>query len=205
MPYETVNAFILTREPSGESMQRLRLFTERLGILTVYRRQSRRQAGAPVAPDLFDRLEAVIETRNEGRTWFLKEYLISRRFPGIGRTYRSLEYASRFASVLMKNPLHADAAAELFIALENALAAWETAAHPEVVYLKALYLYARDEGFAVREDWFRTLPPSRHAAADTLIHRPLAGVSPEALPHAVPLIENLEAWLQTHHDLRLPP
>ena len=202
MPYETINAFILTREPSGESMQRLRLFTERLGILTVYRRESRRKTGANIPPDLFDRLEAVIETRNEARTWFLKEYLITRRFPGIGRTYRALEYASRFASVLMKNPLHADAAADLFIALENALAAWENASSPEVVYLKALYLYARNEGFAVREDWLRHLPPSRSATADTLIHRPLADQPHDALPHAVPLIENLESWLQTRHDLR---
>ncbi len=204
MPFETTNAFVLTREPSGESMQRLRIFAERLGILTVFRRESRRKAGTAIPPDLFDRMEAVIETRNEGRTWFLKEWLITRHFPGLGRSYRTLEYASRFAAVLMKNPLHADAAADLFIALGHALDAWEKTPHPEVVYLKALYLYARDEGFAVREDWFRTLPTSRRAAADSLIHHPLADLPEAPLRHAAPLIENLETWLQTHHDLHFP-
>lgn len=203
VPYRSTNAFVLSREPSGESMLRLQLFAETLGVLPAYRRISRsRTAAASPPPDLFDRIDAVLETRNEGRTWFLKEYTVTRRFAGLGQNYRRLEYASRLASILLKNPIHGDAAAALFADFETALCAWEEDAPPETVFLKALYVYARDEGFPVREDWRRGLPSARRDAADALIHRPLRDQPESALPHAVPLIESLQNWLRDHHDLR---
>lgn len=203
MPFHHTSAFVLNRQPSGESMLQLQLFAEDLGNVAAYCRLSRSKAaaGAP-PPDLFDRIDTVLETRNEGRTWFLKESAATRRFAGLGRSYRRLEYASRFAAILLRNPLNDDVVPSLFRDLENALTAWEQGGHPETVFLKALYLYARDEGFPAREDWWARLPAARRAAADTLIHTPLRDHPESAVMQAAPLIASLQAWLRDHHDLR---
>ncbi len=203
VPYQSVNAFVLARESSGESMLRLHLFTRESGPLVAYRRRRpSRTAGATVTPDLFDRIEAVLETRNEGRTWFVKEDTVSRRFPGIGRAYETLDYTSRFARLVSRNPCPEEAAPRLFRDVETAFSAWEAGGPPALVFLKALYLYARDEGFPVRQDWLQGLPAARRASATALIRQPLAELPGAARGQAETLADSLQAWLRDHHELR---
>ncbi len=181
----------------------LRLLTGEGGTLRAWLRFSRRQAGAQPLPDLFDRLDAVLETRNEGRTWFLREYAVARRHPGIGAGYRILRFASRFASLLLNNPLHAEAGHPLFERFGKALEAWESGAPPEIVYFKLLYLHARDEGFPVREDWWQTLPASQRAEAERRLRRPLKDQTSNGADNDTDtLIRSLENWLQGTQEIR---
>ncbi len=182
-------------------MMHLRLFAHEMGPIHAWLRVSRGKQGAPALPDLFDRLDAVMETRNEGRTWFLREYVVARRFSGIGNSYRSLRCASRFAALMLKNPIHEEAWSRLFESLEKGFESWEAGAAPEVVYFKMLYLFARDEGFPVREDWWRRLPSRQRAEADQRLHLPLSE-QPGSDTAPEKLIENLERWLQGHHEIR---
>ncbi len=181
----------------------LRLFSEGRGLLQVYRRIHTKRPSVSTLPDLFDKLDAVLETRNEGRTWFLKEYSVVRRFSGIGNNYRCLEYASRLASIILKNPLHHDEGSPLFEILEHALDAWDKGLHPGIVYLKTLYLHARNEGFPVREDWLKHLPLRRRDKAVAIIHLPLVRQAVTDAADAEKLIQSLERWLQGYHDLHL--
>lgn len=203
MPFHHTSAFVLTREPSGESMLHLRLFSAGIGLIHAWLRVSRKRTPATPAPDLFDRLDVVLETKNEGRTWFVKEHVVTRRYTGIGRNYASLRYASRFAALILKNPLHHDAWLPLFESLDHALEAWEHDRHPEIVYFKTLYLYAKGEGFPVREDWWARLPRARQSETELRLHRPLAEQSaPDATGNTKKLIESLESWLQYDHEIR---
>ena len=182
-------------------MLRLRLFTADAGPLVAWLRVRRRNASP--FPDLFDRIDAVLETRNEGRTWFVSEYAITRRFTGIGNGYQTLLYASRFTALILKNPLHNDAWLPLFERLEQGFESWASGAPPDIVYLKMLYLFAREEGFPVREDWWKGLPTSHRDAADLRLHRPLDYQSPKKTsPATGTLIENLENWLRERHEIR---
>ena len=48
----------------------------------------------------------MLESSNQGRTWFVKEIRITTRRAGIGRSYDALRFASALAAVISRNPVH---------------------------------------------------------------------------------------------------
>src|SRR5690349_95599 len=104
-------ATVLDRTISGDNWLRLTLFSPDQGVLDSLQRQSRRAASSTPLVDLFDEGQFGLETRNEKRTWFLRELTLGRRRPGLGTSYAALRAACRFGRVLARNPLHDDSRA----------------------------------------------------------------------------------------------
>ncbi|MEX2382946.1 MAG: hypothetical protein WD490_11210 [Opitutales bacterium] len=197
-PYIQCEGFLLRKVRTSEAMEQLSFFTAGKGLLLAYRRL-RKKPGPTAEPDLFDRIEVVLEGGNS--TWFIREAHINRRFSGIGNRYSCLVYASRFASALLNNPLHEGHATGHFRNLEPSLAAWERGKRPEVVYFKSLYLFAREEGLPVKEEWWpRLSEPERNRVAELLKH-PIDQqvISAEGTEN---LAKKLEEYLQHHADVR---
>ena len=55
--------------------------------------------------------------------------------------------------------------------LRTALAALATGARPDIVYLKSLYCFARDEGYPLKQQWFPLLPAADRATVAPLLNR----------------------------------
>jgi hypothetical protein len=100
----------------------------------------------------------MLESSNQGRTWFVKEIRITTRRSGIGRSYDALRFASALASVVSRNPVHEESRANVARMLGTALDALASGARPDAVHLKSLYLFARDEGYPVQQEWMPSLP-----------------------------------------------
>lgn len=142
-------------------------------MLAVLQRVAKKSAATNPPLDLFDEASLLLESSNQGRTWFVKETRLLDRPAGIGRSYEALQFASEFTALLARNPVHEDSRAAVAALLRTALAAFATGVRPDAVFFKSLYCFARDEGYPVKQQWLPTLPPDLRAEAGRLLHTPL--------------------------------
>ncbi len=197
-------AVVLDRVPSGEHWLRLTIFSLEHGLLLGMQRLSRRAANTTVTLDLFDQVRVTLESRNQGRTWFVRDASLERRRIGLGRSYAALREACRFGRVLASNPLHEDSRAAVHALLERALDAWETGVRPDAVYCKSLFLLARDEGYPVHEEWRAQLGAEDQAMFDCVLREPAAQQS-TAPKQVARLTSALEEYLRQTTDMRFGP
>jgi len=150
--------------------------------------------------DLFDEADLWLESSNEGRTWFIKEARLLTRHDAIGRSYDSLRLASVFAAVIARNRVHEESRETVYRLLRQTFAAFGSNDRPDLVYLKALYCFARDEGYPVKQEWLHGLPADARTAASSMLNLPVAGQSAD--PAAVArLSRRLEDYLRLHTEI----
>ena len=115
----------------------------------------------------------MLESSNQGRTWFVREVRIATRRAAIGGSYDALRFASALVSVISRNPVHEESRENVAQLLRTALDAFCTAGAPDIVHLKSLYVFARDEGYPVKQEWLPSLPAADRGVAAALLNRPL--------------------------------
>lgn len=191
--------FVLQKPPPEDRYQRVLVFSAEQGHLRCFQRLSSRQPAAPL--DLFDELAGTLTSSNQGRTWFFSEVRVLRRFAGIGLSFAALSEASAFVTLLARNATHEDSRAAAYALLGMALQAWSEGRQPAVVSLKALYSFARAEGYPVKEDWAAGLRGSDLENARRFLNEPLAslaGIDPDSVAR---LLERLRRYLHGHTDI----
>jgi recombinational DNA repair protein (RecF pathway) len=202
MPAQTLqtDAFVLLKQPPGDTFQTFTIFAPEHGVLTLLHRVPKKAAAGNAMLDLFDEAAFLLETSNQGRTYFAKEIRLVTRHAGIGRSYDALRLASALASLIARNPVDEESRTSIANLLRTAFTAFETDDRPDIVYLKSLYRFARDEGYPVKEHWFPTLPSADRTAVANLLNRPLAeqDIAPELVARYQ---RRLEEYLRGHTDL----
>jgi hypothetical protein len=169
----TTEAFVIERRPPSDAFQTFGLFSAEHGNLLALQRIPKKPSSRHVTPDLFDEISVSLESSNQGRTWFFREARIVTRRASIGRSYDALRFASALAAVIGRNPVHEESRANVGRLLRTAFDAFGSAARPDVVYLKSLYLFARDEGYPVKQEWLPSLPAADRAVAAEALGRRL--------------------------------
>jgi hypothetical protein len=197
----TTQALALARSPTGENWLRVTAFSAAHGVLDCLQRMARRTAGKSPPIDLFDEVQLSLESRNQGRTWFVGEVTVVGRHTGIAASYAALRDACRFSQVLVRNPVPDESRAAVYALLKRALEAWAGGGRSDAIYLKSLYLLARDEGYPVREEWWRRLPVDDQDAAESVLRRP-AGGQVVAAPGVARLTTSLEEYLAHSAEFR---
>lgn len=198
----TTDAFVLLRRPStSDAFQALSVFSEAQGALLILQRVSKSpRGGAGAALDLFSEVSLVLESSNQGRTWFVREARVLRGAEGVGRDYEALKCASEFASVVAQNGVPEESRAKVYALLRQAFDAFAGAPRPDVAFVKALFCLARDEGYPVKQHWFASLGAADREAVAELLNRPLAEQSAGAETVAR-LRDRLIAWLRAETEL----
>ena len=201
LPLQT-DAFVLSKRPPADTFQTFNVFSSEHGALLILQRLGKKSGGAAVALDLFDEASLLLESSNQGRTWFVKETRLVTRHPDLGRSYETLVAASALASLVARNPVPEESRVAVASLLRTALAALAAGARPDIVYLKSLYCFARDEGYPLKQQWFPLLPAADRATVAPLLNRPLSDqTAPPAVVHA--LQRDLENYLRGHTDILL--
>ena len=201
LPLQT-DAFVLSKRPPADTFQTFNVFSAEHGALLILQRLAKKSAGTAVALDLFDEASLLLESSNQGRTWFVKETRLVTRHPDLGRSYETLVAASALTSLVARNPVPEERRRAVTSLLRTALAALATGARPDIVYLKSLYCFARDEGYPLKQQWFPLLPAADRATVAPLLNRPLSDqTAPPAVVHA--LQRDLENYLRGHTDILL--
>lgn len=156
-------------------------------------------------PDLFDTADIELEKAKQGPLFFLKDYRLVMRRTQIGRSYRTLKYASDFCSLITKNGPHMADPNILYLISERTLNALCEKDAADTVFLKALYILLKDEGYPIRESWWTGLNSELRSNAKMLINEPAPHTfDPAQSEKCVPLIEHLLNWMEKETDLRRP-
>lgn len=204
MPAQSLqtDAFVLLKRPPTDAFQSFTVFSAEHGPLVTLQRIAKKSAATSVALDLFDEAALVLESSNQGRTWFIKEARLHQRHGAIGRSYEALQHASALATLVARNPGDEASRGAVAKLLRGAFAAFGSGVRPDVVYFKSLYRFARDEGYPLKQQWFPTLPAADRAEVATLLNRPLAEQS-SATAVVTRLQRRLEEYLRGHTEVLL--
>ena len=201
LPLHT-EALILLKQPPADRFQQFTVFAAGHGALLCLQRLSTKPNPTSPALDLFDEADLFLESSNQGRTWFIKEARLLRRHTGIGRSYEGLRLAASFARMIVRNPVAAESRARVDAQLRQTFAAFAESTRPDLVYLKSLYCFARDEGYPVKQQWWQELPAAERTAVSEMLNRPLADQT--APPPAVARVtRQLEDYLRGHTEILL--
>ena len=199
----TTEAFVIEKRPPSDAFQTFGLFSAEHGNLLVLQRVPRRPSASHVSPDLFDEISAMLESSNQGRTWFVREVRIAARRAAIGGSYDALRFASALVSVISRNPVHEESRENVAQLLRTALDAFCTGGRPDVVHLKSLYVFARNEGYAVKQEWIPSLPVEDRRVATALLNRPV-GAQDSGADHVSRIRQSLEDYLRASTDIVIP-
>lgn len=197
------DAFVLLRQPAKDNFQSFNLFTVEHGALFVLQRLSRKSSSASaVALDLFDEVSLMLESSNQGRTWFVKDSRLVARHVEIGHNYETLRLASAFTALVARNPVHEDSRVAVGELLRASFSAFGSGPRPDIVYFKSVYRFARDEGYPLKQQWFPTLPVADRQEAAVLLNRPL--IEQTASTTLVARLQRrLEDYLRGHTEILL--
>lgn len=200
MSHEHITALVLDRQLTGENHLRLSLLEPVSGRREVFYRQSAKAKATP--PDLFDLGDYDLQEAKGGGAWFVREYHLRHRHAGISAHYRSFQIAGEWARFLRHNALHCHEPAMVFDIAARTFAALETGQHSEAVLLKGLYLFARQEGWPVKEAWLQGLPASEKKDAVYLLNTPLEELqlSPDSQRR---LYRALKNWLAARDEVEI--
>lgn len=205
MPGQTLKTegFVIEKRPPSDAFQTFGLFSSEHGNLLALQRIPRRPSPAHVAPDLFDTVSAMLESSNQGRTWFVREVRIVTRRAAIGRSYEVLRFACALVAVISRNPVHEESRPNVERLLRTALDAFSAGVRPDIVHLKSLFLFARDEGYPVMQEWLPSLPASDRAVAAELLNRRL-NEQDSAPADAARIRRSLEDYLRASTEIIIP-
>jgi hypothetical protein len=173
-PSLTTDAFVLLKRPPADNFQALTAFSAQEGSLLVLQRLPKKSASNLTALDLFDEASLILDSSNQGQAWFIKETRLLNRPVGIARNYDALRLASALASVVSRNNVPEESRQRVYMLLRQSFDAFATSNRPDIVYLKSVYLFSRDEGYPLKQEWFPTLPASDRACLAELLKQPLA-------------------------------
>ncbi len=197
-PEFLAQGIILGSEPSGEKFVIHSLLTTDQGIISLLARRSNKP-GRQVGIDLFDEGEFRFERRPDSRYAFLKETQILRKHAHIAHRYKAFQAAARFARLIRANPIPIENQEQIYTLLKRGLEAWETHKDPDAALLKCLYLYCRNEGYPIREEWAMRLPSTEYSRLAKILNQPLESSQYDNND----LIASLETYLERHTHIRL--
>ena len=196
------SAFILSKQPSGsDSFEQLNVFSSEHGLLHCLSRITKgKSTTTPI--DLFDESELSLESTNQGRTWFIKEHRLLQRHDGIGRSYDALKAAAAFATLISRNAVPDESREPITVLLRNTFTALGVGGRPDIVWLKAVYSFLRDEGYPVKQQWWPQLSVADRELSAQLLNQPLAAQTAD--PSSVTKItRRLEEWIKAETEIHL--
>jgi hypothetical protein len=196
-------AFVLTQQPPADVFQTCTLFSGRQGLLVALQRIGKKPSGKSAWLDLFDEAALILESSNQGHTWFVREARLIARATAVGRSYEALRTASALATLLLRNPVPEEsrpAAADL---LRSALAALGGEADPNLILFKSYYRFGRDEGYPLKEQWLASLSAEVRREAEHFLRTPAAEVekSAENAAKISAQLGRLQDYLRGHTDI----
>ena len=90
-----------------------------------------------------------------------------------------------------------DGAYKLFL---QGLESWLSGKRPDVVLFKCLYLFAKAEGYPVKEQWLQSLDDAGRGEAEMVLHHPVSEQTTNIARVDI-LLQSLKNWLAAHTDI----
>ena len=200
-PAHTFDAWVLVRRPPAESFQTLTIFSIAHGAQLALQRLSKKNS-VNAGLDLFDEAALIVEEPNQGQAVFIKEARILTRQTALGKNYETLQRAAALTQLVGRNPVAEESRAAIYDLLRDALRAFAESTRPDIVYLKSLYRFCRDEGYPLKQAWVPSLPSADRGDLTELLNRPVNAQSAD-LKIVARLQRSLEDYLRGETEIQL--
>ncbi|MEX0326314.1 MAG: hypothetical protein AB3N33_09530 [Puniceicoccaceae bacterium] len=199
----TEEGCLLRKTDSGENHTLLVFFLRESGLRYVLARRRSKQPAGNALPDLFETGEVYLQQKDAAKPAFLREYTPLSRFPGIARQYTAFAAAAQLTRFYEKNLIHMEHFNGSWDLLQKALESFAAQPQPHVTLFKALYLFAKLEGYPVNAQWLQQKEPALRKALQGVLQQPVNEVSmePKLLQES---LTDLFNYFQRETDL-LPP
>jgi recombinational DNA repair protein (RecF pathway) len=196
---------VLRIAPSGERYQVITCLLQNRGLERMLMRPAgRSRSNAGDIPDILQYGEFTWQRNAPDRPAYLREFHRSLAFPQLATSFPRFQAAANLARFFELNLLHLESFDGVWTTLWNALHALSAGHHPDGVVLKALFRFARDEGYPVAEEWLPARPQSERGALVSFLRQPLQQSTATAAEQTAWLADLLR-YLAGIDELRLWP
>ena len=199
--YQLLTTIVFARTVQGEHYTRYQLFHAEQGPLEALWRKSK-QNHAPTPPDLFQVISVSLNRAGKAKLPFITEYTVEQGYPRLAFSYPALKEASSFTRTIWHNLRHAEFFPPLYSLTQQALEAFEAGVAPELVHFKALYRFAREEGYPVKEQWWSQKTPEERKCIADWIQVPVA--ESKDLDGLSQTLEDLKRYLHQQTEILIP-
>ena len=151
-------------------------------------------------PDLFDQVDCSDKASANGLP-FVRESRVLAKRRDLALGHDRFQAASDLALLYLNNGRLLLEPQPLYNLLEIALLRLCEGGHPDSVFFKALFLFARNEGLPVKESWLPGLAKRDQSIARSVLTQPV-GTECKVSSEIVPLVESLRLWLNSETELR---
>ena len=194
---------ILKITQTSEHFLKLDYISSSQGLTYGLLRQSKKNKNSSRA-DLFDTAEILKDVANHSNQRFIKNYTPIHKRSEIGSDYQKLSYASHFANFILDNFSNVPDPSDLYNLTTRTLDAFEKKYQPEIVSLKALYCFLKNEGFPVDSGWWQSLSAKNKSIAKILLTKPLSELEDNTdLESALKIYQILCEWVQKETEIKI--
>lgn len=196
----TLEALLLDCTPHGESFLQLVLLSPQKGMLYALMRQSRSKTiPQPDPPQL---VEIVLERSRSSGPYFVREWQASADWRVLARDWVAFSSWARILRFLRPHLHHLENPAPPFQLLLRSLNALIPPSDPYAVELKTLFVFGRNEGYPVQQQWLPSLPKGQLTIARSTLFSPLSAASTARAEELQPIITSLKLYLAEVSHLR---
>ena len=196
-----ISAIILDKENRGESSVMLTAFSSEKGLMYLFKRMSGKKTS--LIPDLFDEITCKIRqpdfTGNIPVT-FLQSFEIIKHRQGISTSYNKLCSASDISLIVKHNGENINETHSLYSLLSKTFEGIEKTKNMPAVQIKFLYLLTKEQGYAIKEDFFQSLSNDDKTTFAHILKTPSQNLD-EHIYQAEKLNEMLKRWIQENTDI----
>ena len=198
-PPQEIAGTLLNRIETGENHLRLMVFSSVQGLQPALLRKARKK-GSPSLPDLFDEVELALQVTKTSGIPFIKEHRVLNKRTELSSSHTRFSAASGIAKFYLENGGHLLEPEKFAFLLDSCLHALINGGEPMVVRFKMLYVFAKAEGYPVRQSWLVGLSNKELDFAQRVLFQRVSEQSPE-IEKMESSLNSLENWLESETEL----
>ncbi len=188
---ENITGIILEKSLRGESGVLFKIFSAESGLKLLHKRVGAKKTSQ--LPDFFDEIFAECEKSKMGEMYFLKDFELQKSRTQIAVNYDAFLIACEIAKFALKNANYLEGFAQFYKTLSSSLDAINSGADATSVYIKFLYVFMRDEGYAIKEDFVASLTGDAFALLKKILTTPALELKKELA--AASLLKQMQNWI----------
>jgi recombinational DNA repair protein (RecF pathway) len=199
----TDQASLLRKSDSGENHLLLVFFLREEGLKSALARKRSKASAGQTIPDMFETGELILEQKDPSKPAFLKDFSSVRQYSQIALRYQRLKNASSLTRFYERNLIHMEHFTSAWELLHGSLEAFSQKDPSELVLFKALFLFARMEGYPVSQHWLDQLNKDDSSKIRIVLQQPVEECT-ESISQLNNWLQSLYTYFQQDTDL-LPP
>ncbi len=191
-------AIVIDKSLRGEGDLLLSLFSAELGFFNCIKKISKKKTSQQ--PDFFNLITGNFEKIGASDLRILRDFELLKSNASIAKNYDAFMQASEICRTILKNGKLIEDVGLLYDTLTHALSALDAGANPIVVRTKFVYIFSKQEGYAVKQGFASNLNLQEKSLLQEMLSKPSLNCQ-VCSQEAQRLLAKFIAWLSANTDI----